>query len=403
MRVMKKVFVALRLTRESGQGKLAGIYRYLSEHEPWNLQIVESSHELTHELVMKACADRTDGFILSLPNLGGCLDPLATSAVPAVTMDIHDPRLDARTRNIAFIENDAKTIAAAALDHFAAQGRFASYAYVPSREREKWVFARGAAFAELAAERGIVVSTHSGDIDLPSFLKTLNPPTAVFAATDIRANEVLQAAKVARLSVPRRLAVIGVDDNRLICENAQPHLSSIRPDFEEEGYRAAEELARMMNRYERHFPHLTEPTVIRVGIKGITVRESTAFETAAGRLVARALKYIDENATKGIAVEDVVRHMKVSRRLLYLRFAEQSGTSIRAAIEKRRLDEVVRLLRTTKLPTETIAARCGYGNANVLRNLFKRTFSVSLRDYRSRKANAGQFASRPARHGFGER
>ena len=158
-----------------------------------------------------------------------------------------------------------------------------------------------------------------------------------------------------------------------------------------------------MNRFGRHLPHLSEPTVIRVGIKGITVRESTALETAAGRLVARALKYIDENATKGIAVEDVVRHMKVSRRLLYLRFAEQSGTSIRAAIEKRRLDEVVRLLRTTKLPTETIATRCGYGNANVLRNLFKRTFSVSLRDYRSHKAHSSQFPSRPARHGSGER
>ena len=393
MRVMKRVFVALRLTRESGQGKLAGIYRYLSEHEPWNLQIVESSHELTRELVMKACADRTDGFILSLPNLGGCLDPLATSAVPAVTMDIHDPRLDARTRNIAFIENDAKAIATAALDHLASQGRFASYAYVPSREPEKWVFARGTAFSELAAERGIVMNTHSGDIDLPSFLKALPPPAAVFAATDIRANEVLQAARIARLAVPRRLAVIGVDDNRLICENAQPRLSSIRPDFEEEGYRAAEELERMMNRVGRHLPHLAEPTVIRVGIKGITIRESTAVETAVGRLVARALKYIDDNATRGITVDDVVRHMKVSRRLLYLRFSEQRGETLLEAIRKRQLEEVMKLLRTTRLSTEKIADHCGFANANVLRNLFKRTFSASMRDYRKdavRRADIGR-------------
>ena len=138
----------------------------------------------------------------------------------------------------------------------------------------------------------------------------------------------------------------------------------------------------MMDHAARRRPALTEPTVIRVGIRGITIRESTAVETPAGRLVARALKYIDENATKGIAVDDVVRHMKVSRRLLYLRFAEQHGTSIHAAIEKRRLDEVKHLLQTTKLPTEAIAARCGYANPNVLRNLFKRTFAVSLRDYR---------------------
>ena len=215
-----------------------------------------------------------------------------------------------------------------------------------------------------------------------SRMKNFTPPAAVFAATDIRANEVLQAARIARLSVPHRLAVIGVDDNRLICENAQPRLSSIRPDFEEEGYRAAQELERMMDHAARRRPALTEPTVIRVGIRGITIRESTAVETPAGRLVARALKYIDENATKGIAVDDVVRHVKVSRRLLYLRFAERGGESIRQVIERRRLDAVRRLLSTTRLSTDEIAARCGYANPNVLRNLFKRTFAVSLRDYR---------------------
>lgn len=71
-----------------------------------------------------------------------------------------------------------------------------------------------------------------------------------------------------------------------------------------------------------------------------------------------------------------------SRRLIYLRFAEQHGTSIRAAIEKRRLSEVEYLLQTTRLSTEVIAACCGYANPNVLRNLFKRTFAVSMREYR---------------------
>ena len=75
--------------------------------------------------------------------------------------------------------------------------------------------------------------------------------------------------------------------------------------------------------------------------------------------------------------------MKVSRRLLYLRFAEQRGLSVRASLEKRRLDEVQRLLRTTKFSTNEIAARCGYANSNVLRNLFKRTFSMSMREWRA--------------------
>lgn len=385
---MRKVMVAFRMAGEAGRGKLSGLYRYISEHEPWNLRIIESADEMTPEIVSGALKDNYDGFIISLPNADDGISALAKTDVPTVVMDIHNHPLCERTTNIAFIRNDSKAIAKAAFDHFFEQGRFLSYAYVPAKENERWSSVRGAAFAHAAESHGAVCHPYSGDIDLPSFLKTLPPPVAVFAATDIRANEVLQAAKIARLPVPRRIAVIGVDDNRLICENAQPRLSSIRPNFEEEGYRAAQELERMMNRAARHLPSLSEPIVIRIGIKGITVRESTATETSAGRLVVRALKYIDDNATKGISVDDVVRHMKVSRRLLYLRFSEQRGETILEAIRKRQLEEVTKLLRTTKLSTEKIADLCGFVNSNVLRNLFKSTFSTSMRDYRKAKTPA---------------
>ena len=385
---MRKVMVAFRMAGEAGRGKLSGVYRYISEHEPWNLRIIESADEMTPEIVSGALKDGYDGFIISLPNADDSISALAKTDVPTVVMDIHNHPLCERTTNIAFIRNDSKAIAKAAFDHFFEQGRFLSYAYVPAKENERWSSVRGAAFAHAAESHGAVCHPYSGDIDLPSFLKALTPPVAVFAATDIRANEVLQAAKIARLPVPRRIAVIGVDDNRLICENAQPRLSSIRPDFEEEGYRAAQELERMMNRAARHLPSLSEPIVIRIGIKGITVRESTATETSAGRLVVRALKYIDDNATKGITVDDVVRHMKVSRRLLYLRFSEQRGETILEAIRKRQLEEVTKLLRTTKLSTEKIADLCGFANSNVLRNLFKSTFSTSMRDYRTAKTPA---------------
>lgn len=80
--------------------------------------------------------------------------------------------------------------------------------------------------------------------------------------------------------------------------------------------------------------------------------------------------------------------MKVSRRLLYLRFSEQRGETILEAIRKRQLEEVAKLLQTTKLSTEKIASLCGFANANVLRNLFKRTFSASMRDYRKAKTPA---------------
>ena len=383
---MRKVLVALRMAGEAGQGKMSGIYRYLSEKHPWNVKIVESTHELTPSAVADAVRDGTEGFIISLLDPEKNLATLAESDIPTVAMDIHNHPLCERKNNIAFIRNDSKAIAEAAFRHLYDQGRFRSYAYIPAKEDERWSHARGAAFTNCAASHGIVCHTYSGDIELTAFLKSFEPPTAVFAATDIRANEILQAARIARLPVPRRLAVIGVDDNRLICENAQPQLSSIRPDFDEEGYLAARELNRLMNYVSGHDSPIRMPTIIRVGIKGISLRDSTAEETTAGKLVSRAADYIRNHATKGITVDDVVRHMKVSRRLLYLRFSEQRGETILDAIRKRQLEEVTKLLRTTKLSTEKIADLCGFANANVLRNLFKRTFATSMRDCRKAEA-----------------
>lgn len=377
---MKKVFIALRMAGEAGQGKLAGIYRYLNEHRlTWDIRLIESTHELTRAAVQEALQTQTDGYIISLQDEPGGLDPLAASDRPTVIMDLHEHLLCTKPINTVFIRNDAHAIARAAFDHFDHQARFCSYVYLPAKENEDWSQARGAAFAECAEKNRIAVHHYSGDIPLPDFLKSLPGPVAVFAATDVRASEVLQAAKIARLAIPSRLAVIGVDDNRLICENAVPRLSSIRPDFEREGYLAAQALGRMMSAPASPSP---SPVVLQVGISGVVPRDSSAVVASANRLVRRALDYIKAHAKDGISVDDVVRHMKVSRRLLYLRFAEESDLTIRSAIEAERLETVTRLLKTTRLSTDEIAARCGFTNPNVLRNLFRRRYGQSMSTFR---------------------
>ena len=98
----------------------------------------------------------------------------------------------------------------------------------------------------------------------------------------------------------------------------------------------------------------------------------------------KALAYIRQNALKGISVEDVARHLKVSRRLIDLRFRELQGTTIGETVIALRLAEVKRLLRATKEPIDAIAAQCGYANANYLKNLFKRRFAMSMREFRGR-------------------
>jgi two-component system response regulator YesN len=100
--------------------------------------------------------------------------------------------------------------------------------------------------------------------------------------------------------------------------------------------------------------------------------------------VQKALAFIDTPAIRGISVDDVVKHINCSRRLADLRFHELQGQSILNAITARRLDEVKRLLTVTNEKIDTIAVLCGYTNPNYLKNLFKKHFGLSMRDFRQR-------------------
>lgn len=119
------------------------------------------------------------------------------------------------------------------------------------------------------------------------------------------------------------------------------------------------------------------------GIRQVAVRESTPKISNAGRLVQRAVAYIQSHATKGIGVRDVVAHLKCSRRLADLRFRELQGMSILEAIRKVQMDEVCRLLRTTNLSVAAIAAQTGFTSAKHLPERFKAAFGCSMGAYRT--------------------
>ena len=169
-----------------------------------------------------------------------------------------------------------------------------------------------------------------------------------------------------------------MNNDPILCENAEPRLSSIQPDFIGEGRLAAELLERMMagNRLpESKYVNL-------VGIRTIVHRDSTVPQSASGRLVQKVLAYISREAVKGIGVEDVARRFKVSRSLLELRFGELQGESVYEAMLRIRLEEVKRRLRHTDEPIAAITAACGWGNPAPPKALFKRRFGMSMRDWR---------------------
>ena len=310
--------------------------------------------------------------------------------VPLVLVGMEDERLTRRT-GTTVIRNDNEDIDAFAARHFLSLGRFNYFGFVTTNTNEPWSALRAQGFQRVLAADGLdlhqfrtnFVPGSSEDLArLVCWVRELPKPAAILAAYDRRAIHVLSACKDAGLSVPRQVAVIGVDNDRLLCDFADPPLSSIAPDHEEEGRIAAQTLDAMMRERPRKRPGRTLITG-----KRIVERESARQTTPATALLRRATDYIVRNAAKNIKTADVTRRLGVSRSLLDLRFREANGKTTSAFIAETRLAEVKRRLRKTKQSIRGISRECGFANPNHLKNLFKRHFGMSMRDYRN--AGAG--------------
>ena len=373
---MKRVFIALRMAGVAGRDKLSGVFRFLGESHDWDVTLVRTAAEFTPERMRQALAEGYDGFVVSIPDTEKTAALLAATEIPTIVMDIHDPSLSARARNVAFIRNSPDEIGRAAAEHLLAVGRCRSYAFVHCPVARTWSVDRFRAFRETLRDRGLWAHELNG----PSELKGLERPIGVFAANDDRGYDILEFCRRHRLRVPQDALVVGTNNDAFICENCRPPLTSVQPDFEQEGFLAAQTLDALMRRKQP-----TPARTLFVGVKAVVRRDSTADVSVAGKLVQRAVVYIRRNALRGISVPDVARHLGCSRRLADLRFRELMGTTIGEAILTARLDEAKRLLAETKESVKEVAARCGYENANSLKNIFKRRFGMSMRDWRRRQ------------------
>ncbi len=213
---------------------------------------------------------------------------------------------------------------------------------------------------------------------LDRWLAGLPKPVGVFATEDRAAGHVVEACGRAGLAVPDEVAVLGVGDDRLQCEMLQPALSAIRVD----GVRIGYEAARMLESLMEGNPPPAEPVLIPP--VEVVQRTSTDVLAVDDPLVARAVRYIRENISAGIAVRDVVNQLGHSRKSLENRFAKALGHGPGAEISRTRLVRAKAMLRQTELPVSAIAADCGYSDQTRLGVVFKRDTGLTPTQFRKR-------------------
>lgn len=371
-----KLRVALMVETSSSYGRelLGGIARSIRVHDQWS--VVLNQFNLSSDPTAWASQWNGDGVIsrLSTPDLA---DRLAQSGLPVIELTDRFPDAPRQPEHWLQVRSDDAAIGRLAAEHLLERG-FRAAAFCGFRD-EAWSRRRGEAFAETMAAAGAQCATFespwagSGGASrethrhqLMEWVRELPRPVGVMACNDLRGQEVLTACGTLGVSVPEEIAVIGVDNDDLMCRICSPPLSSVVPNAGGIGFLAAEQLHRMMH---GEFP---QERRLQVAPLGIATRQSTDVMAIDDTEIAEALRFIREHACRGIRVEDVVQHVGISRSKLERQLRKLLQRSPQQEIRQVQVKRAQELLATTDLSIEKISQLVGFQNPEYLHVVFKR-------------------------------
>ena len=394
---MPRVALTLSSTIKAMRDLMRGILEYAQLHGPWAIQIIEDRNY--RQPVVNFGDWRCMGLIGSVKD-GNIRRRLVNLDIPIVAVnEICETPADesvlgdsTRHRFAALVECDNKAIGRLAAQHFLEQG-YAQFAYVGDACAPRWSVDRGTAFAGALgkaghdcsvyplAPRNIRDKTAPERRFLAKWLSTLPPGTALFVGNDLRGRQVLDICSELDIAVPEHLAVLACDNDEIVCETALPKLSSIAVRSMEAGADAAEFLDGLFRGRRRP----ARPKIITYGPSHVVSRESSARIVRGDDLVHRALELIRLNADALISVEELSRRLKVSRRLLELRFKKSLGHTVKGEMMRLRLERAKDLLVRTNDSLETIASLCGFTAQSHFSTAFRRRFGVTPSVFRSRR------------------
>jgi LacI family transcriptional regulator len=370
-----KVILLIESSRASGRSLLRGVANYARHHGPWAFYWEPRGLEKVWPRLKRL---RADGIILRDVEK---VDDVIRCGLPAIVVG---HRKDA-VAGVANVMTDSPRIGTMAADHLLDCG-FRHFAYC-GFDGIPWSDIRGRNFADRVAAAGFQShffrrprrATRSGDSEeqlLAAWLRSLPRPIGVMACNDDRGQHVIEACKLAGLRVPDEVAVIGADNDELVCELSDPPMSSVAINFERAGYESAELLARLMaGRRAASKAIVVRPT-------HVIARQSTNILAIEDAHVAKALRFIRLHGRETIQVGDVVAASGLSRRVLEKRFRKLLGRSLLNEIRAVRVAQICRLLAETNLSVSQIADSLGYTSIEHIARYFRSEMKMSPLAYR---------------------
>ena len=351
----------------------------------------ENNWHLTTDMLYAATIPhgwKGDGIISHVGYWNELADFIRSASCPRV--ELTNVRKDL---GVPYVEGDNRAIGAMAARHFLSRG-YRNFAWFPFTN-DSINQDRRDGFA------GVIESKGFRCLDLPPLhelkdfqwrgnwaknlartakgISALPKPAAIFCYNDCAAANALSVCQDLGIAVPEQAAIVGVDNDELLCEAVTVPLTSVIHDLEGVGYKGAALLERLMDGKNAPIKPLKIPP------KGIVTRQSSDILAVDNIEVARALRFIwDHFAAHDLQVAEVVAATKMSRRPLEIAFKREVGHTINHEITRIRLQKVRELLRDTDRNVSDISAATGFTRPNHLHRLFRQHTGESPGSYRKK-------------------
>jgi len=382
----RRVALLVESSRAYGRGILSGVAKFVREHDAWSIFFQD----------LNLCDDtpawlkdwRGDGLISRLENrdIVRVIGRLRLPVVYLRRVPASANRPCILTDNVAVSRLGFEHLAERGFRHFGFCG-FNGADYSDERRDGFVALVRGAGYqCHVYSDRPAEAKTDTSQYEglglkdggaVASWLGQLPTPIGIMACNDMRGQQVLDACRAIGRASPEEIAVIGADNDDVLCSLSAPPLSSVIPDSERIGYQAAVLLAQMMDGGK------IPGGEILVAPSGIITRHSTEVLAMEDHQIAAAARFIREHACEDIDVSDVLRAVPMSRSTMDRRFIKILGRSPKDEILRVRLNRVKQLLAETDFPLSEIAERVGLDHVEHLSRIFKIRTGVTPSAFRS--------------------
>ncbi len=380
---MAKILLLTDFSSGYSRNLLKGIVRYSKEVGNWSFQRMPLYYRMLYGengVVEWAKKWQADAIIAQLTDVN--IELLNDLNIPIIVQNYRD-----RNKAVSNLTGDYFNTGVMAAKFFLNRGyrNFAFYGFkgaIWSRERADGysheIEKQGYKLAILENDNKDKEEWSYNHTVLGNWLQSLPKPVALFACDDHFALQISETCNVYNINVPDDIAILGVDNDDLLCNISDPPLSSIVLDVENGGYNAGKLLHQLITK------EITEPFNIVVNPLIIERRKSTEKYAVSDKNIRTILNYIEKNYANHLSVEELVKQVPLSRRVLEKKFKEETGESLYQYIQNYRIDQFTRLLITTDYSLFEAALQSGFENYKNVSRVFRKYKSLSPAEYRKR-------------------